>query len=75
MPLAALGILGLDQVAKSMDGHSLGVMFQPHAVLPAFVGKKPARSKGHVFNRLFWRRSQNGGMFIEQAACKFSKGI
>lgn len=35
------GLIGMDQVAKSMDGHTLGVMFLPHAVLPALVGKMP----------------------------------
>ena len=29
------GMIGMDQVAKSSDGHSLGVMFMPHTVLPA----------------------------------------
>jgi tripartite-type tricarboxylate transporter receptor subunit TctC len=31
----------MDQVAKSNDGHTLGVMFMPHAVLPALVEKMP----------------------------------
>jgi len=35
------GMIGMDQVAKSLDGHSLGVMFMPHAVLPSIVAKMP----------------------------------
>lgn len=35
------GLIGMDQVAKSNDGHTLGVMFMPHAVLPALVAKMP----------------------------------
>ena len=35
------GLIGMDQVAKSNDGHTLGVMFMPHAVLPALVPKMP----------------------------------
>lgn len=35
------GLIGMDQVAKSMDGHTLGVMFMPHAVLPALMEKMP----------------------------------
>ena len=35
------GMIGMDQVAKSSDGHTLGVMFMPHAVLPALMPKMP----------------------------------
>lgn len=35
------GLIGMDQVAKSSDGHTLGVMFMPHTVLPALVAKMP----------------------------------
>lgn len=35
------GLIGMDQVAKSNDAHTLGVMFMPHAVLPSLVGKMP----------------------------------
>lgn len=35
------GLIGMDQVAKSSDGHSLGVMFMPHTVLPALLPKMP----------------------------------
>lgn len=35
------GLLGMDQVAKSSDAHSLGIMFMPHTVLPALVAKMP----------------------------------
>ena len=35
------GLIGMDQVAKSSDGHSLGIMFMPHTVLPALVAKMP----------------------------------
>lgn len=35
------GMIGMDQVAKSGDGHTLGVMFMPHAVLPALMPKMP----------------------------------
>jgi len=35
------GMIGMDQVAKSLDGHALGVMFMPHAVLPSIVAKMP----------------------------------
>ena len=35
------GLIGMDQVAKSIDGHTLGVMFMPHAVLPALMEKMP----------------------------------
>jgi tripartite-type tricarboxylate transporter receptor subunit TctC len=31
----------MDQVAKSTDGHTLGVMFMPHAVLPSLMEKMP----------------------------------
>ena len=35
------GLIGMDQVAKSTDGHTLGVMFLPHAVLPSLMEKMP----------------------------------
>lgn len=35
------GLIGMDQVAKSADGHTIGVMFMPHAVLPSLVPKMP----------------------------------
>jgi tripartite-type tricarboxylate transporter receptor subunit TctC len=35
------GLIGMDQVAKSTDGHTLGVMFLPHTVLPSLVAKMP----------------------------------
>jgi tripartite-type tricarboxylate transporter receptor subunit TctC len=35
------GLVGMDQVAKSTDAHTLGVMFLPHTVLPALVPKMP----------------------------------
>jgi tripartite-type tricarboxylate transporter receptor subunit TctC len=35
------GLIGMDQVAKSSDAHTLGIMFLPHAVLPAMVAKMP----------------------------------
>ena len=35
------GMIGMDQVAKSNDGHTLGVMFMPHTVLPALMPKMP----------------------------------
>jgi tripartite-type tricarboxylate transporter receptor subunit TctC len=31
----------MDQVAKSSDAHTLGIMFMPHTVLPALVAKMP----------------------------------
>lgn len=38
----ATGMIGLDAVAKSPpDGHTVGVMFMTHAVLPALFGKVP----------------------------------
>jgi tripartite-type tricarboxylate transporter receptor subunit TctC len=35
------GLIGMDQVAKSSDAHTLGIMFMPHTVLPALVAKMP----------------------------------
>lgn len=35
------GMIGMDQVAKSSDAHTLGIMFMPHTVLPALVAKMP----------------------------------
>ena len=37
----ATGLIGMEQVAKSNDGHTLGVMFLPHALLPALHPKMP----------------------------------
>lgn len=37
----ATGMIGMDQVAKSTDGHTLGVMFMPHTLLPALFPKIP----------------------------------
>jgi tripartite-type tricarboxylate transporter receptor subunit TctC len=35
------GLIGMDQVAKSQDAHTLGVMFMPHTVLPSMLAKMP----------------------------------
>ena len=35
------GMIGMDQLAKSSDGHSLAIMFMPHTVLPALVPRMP----------------------------------
>lgn len=35
------GLIGMDQVARSNDAHTLGIMFMSHAVLPALVAKMP----------------------------------
>ena len=35
------GLIGMDLVAKSSDGHTLGVMFLPHTVLPSLMPKMP----------------------------------
>jgi len=37
----ATGMIGMDMVAKATDGHTLGVMFNPHALLPALFEKVP----------------------------------
>lgn len=37
----ATGLIGMDLVAKTTDGHTLGVMFMPHTVLPALHAKMP----------------------------------
>jgi tripartite-type tricarboxylate transporter receptor subunit TctC len=37
----ATGLIGMDQVAKATDGHLLGVMFMPHALLPALQPRMP----------------------------------
>jgi tripartite-type tricarboxylate transporter receptor subunit TctC len=37
----ATGLIGMDLVAKSTDGHTLGVMFMPHTLMPALVAKMP----------------------------------
>jgi len=37
----ASGLIGMEQVAKATDGHTLGVMFMPHTVLPSLMPKMP----------------------------------
>lgn len=37
----ASGMIGMDQVAKTTDGHTLGVMFMPHTVLPSLLPRMP----------------------------------
>jgi tripartite-type tricarboxylate transporter receptor subunit TctC len=37
----ATGLIGMDQVAKATDGHTLGVMFMPHTLMPALQPKMP----------------------------------
>ena len=37
----ATGMIGLDTVAKATDGHTLGLMFMPHTLLPALFEKVP----------------------------------
>ena len=37
----ATGLIGMDQVAKATDGHTLGVMFMPHTLLPALQPRMP----------------------------------
>lgn len=37
----ATGLIGMDMVAKATDGHTLGVMFNPHTLLPALFDKVP----------------------------------
>lgn len=42
------GLIGMDQVAKASDGHTIGIMFMPHAVLPALVAKMPYNTSKDV---------------------------
>ena len=37
----ATGTLGMDQVAKATDGHTLGVIFMPHVLTPSLFKKMP----------------------------------
>lgn len=37
----ATGMIGMDAVAKATDGHTLGVMFLPHALMPALFARVP----------------------------------
>jgi tripartite-type tricarboxylate transporter receptor subunit TctC len=37
----ATGMIGMDAVAKTTDGHTLGVMFLPHALMPALFPTVP----------------------------------
>lgn len=35
------GMIGMDALAKTSDGHSLAIMFMPHTVLPALMPRMP----------------------------------
>lgn len=35
----ATGMIGMDQVAKTADGHTLGVVFLPHALMPSLFAR------------------------------------
>jgi tripartite-type tricarboxylate transporter receptor subunit TctC len=37
----ATGMIGMDHVVKATDGHTLGVMFMPHVMIPALFDKVP----------------------------------
>jgi tripartite-type tricarboxylate transporter receptor subunit TctC len=37
----ATGLIGMDLVAKTTDGHTLGVMFMPHTLMPSLFDKMP----------------------------------
>lgn len=37
----ATGMIGMDAVAKTTDGHALGVMFLPHALMPSLFDRVP----------------------------------
>jgi tripartite-type tricarboxylate transporter receptor subunit TctC len=37
----ATGMIGMDQVVKATDGHTLGVMFMPHVMIPSLFDKVP----------------------------------
>lgn len=44
----ATGLIGMDQLAKSTDGHALAVMFMPHTLLPALHPKMPYDTLGDL---------------------------
>ncbi|WP_081682487.1 Bug family tripartite tricarboxylate transporter substrate binding protein [Pseudacidovorax intermedius] len=44
----ATGLIGMDLVAKATDGHTLGVMFMPHALLPALHARMPYDTLGDL---------------------------
>lgn len=37
----ATGMIGMDAVAKATDGHTIGVMYMPHTLIPALIPKMP----------------------------------
>ena len=37
----ATGMIGMDVVAKATDGHTLGMMFMPHTLIPSLFDKVP----------------------------------
>ena len=37
----ATGMIGMDAVAKASDGHTLGVIFLPHALMPSLFARVP----------------------------------
>lgn len=37
----ATGVIGMDLVAKTADGHTLGVMFMPHTLVPSLFPRMP----------------------------------
>jgi tripartite-type tricarboxylate transporter receptor subunit TctC len=37
----ATGMIGMDAVAKTTDGHALGVIFLPHALMPSLFARVP----------------------------------
>jgi tripartite-type tricarboxylate transporter receptor subunit TctC len=37
----ATGMIGMDQVAKATDGHTFGVIFMPHALMPSLFARVP----------------------------------
>ena len=37
----ATGVIGMDLVAKTTDGHTLGVMFMPHTLVPSLFRRMP----------------------------------
>lgn len=37
----ATGVIGMDLVAKTADGHTLGVMFMPHTLVPSLFRRMP----------------------------------
>ncbi|HYP69417.1 MAG TPA: tripartite tricarboxylate transporter substrate-binding protein, partial [Variovorax sp.] len=44
----ATGLIGMDQLAKTTDGHALAVMFMPHTLLPALQPKMPYDTLGDL---------------------------